>query len=596
MSSVWEDNSTTGTSEAVIENSDTPLAPLVTNIYATFWDFLMEPIEGLSYSIHVGEQQVAGTTGADGKASPILGATPGDDVQVYVKRQYDGEYKYIGSTIAPAGDFPLAIVSPKVLTEVETDLHEGAPGNVKAPVITQQSARAKVKAEPIVDRTLTTGRNDKGHPMAVSKPCPEWLERNLPAVCNLWTWADFQGPKPTPPAKGDNAKAKSNNAKKPDQPPTHADPRVFRNGTWGLDSMLPGLLGTKPQPIEGLSEADSVKLKALIEFAERQVKIKYPFPGITTVEIKAKYAKYPAKRPEEIFPDSKENVSIERCLPYVKAALWRSGYVQGVTSTIPAKDSGKDWEAFGFKNISSTLPQVEITYEVKSGSFKHSQPDISYTAPGDVIVYDQIGVPSAYGHVDIRTYHGFVSDFQWAVYPKLGGVKGKYRVVGVYRKFSDMVALARVKAFLRIIREHEAKDFSDPYRALHWDGKKHITFSDFSTHPSNKDEDKPAGAYQIIFTTWEDKLKVTGWPQTMTTAIQDRLAIYLLQERPLGKSPPHPRHSALGYIMEGDVEKAVNETKLWELFAFLPGGKKQQQITMPELKADFDKYVKEYSK
>ena len=156
--------------------------------------------------------------------------------------------------------------------------------------------------------------------------------------------------------------------------------------------------------------------------------------------------------------------------------------------------------------------------------------------------------------------------------------------------------MVRVRAFLRIIREHEAKGFAEPYHALKWEGRKQITFSDLSTHPyASSKEDKPAGAYQIKYATWNLVLKQTGWPKTFDPNMQDRVAIYLLQERPLEKMP-HPRRTALGYILEGDVEKAVNETKLWELFAFLPGGEKQQQISMEKLSADFDKYTKEYSK
>ena len=79
--------------------------------------------------------------------------------------------------------------------------------------------------------------------------------------------------------------------------------------------------------------------------------------------------------------------------------------------------------------------------------------------------------------------------------------------------------------------------------------------------------------------------------------MQDRFAMYLLQERPFDNTnKPNIRRSALGYIMEGNVEKAVNELKLWNLFAFLPGGDKQQQMTMSELQTDFEKYIKEYSK
>jgi muramidase (phage lysozyme) len=159
--------------------------------------------------------------------------------------------------------------------------------------------------------------------------------------------------------------------------------------------------------------------------------------------------------------------------------------------------------------------------------------------------------------------------------------------------------MVRVRAFLRIIREHEAKGFKDPYHALKLDfSNKHdpfITFDDMSTHPSNVKEDKPAGAYQIKFRTWQDTCDITGWPRTFTEEMQDRIAMYLLQARPL-KDVPHPRRSALGYIMEGKVEKAVNELKLWNLFAFLPGGGGQQQMTMSELSVDFDNYVKEAMK
>ena len=37
----------------------------------------------------------------------------------------------------------------------------------------------------------------------------------------------------------------------------------------------------------------------------------------------------------------------------------------------------------------------------------------------------------------------------------------QYKVTGVYRKYSDIVAKARVDAFLRIIREHVAKGADD---------------------------------------------------------------------------------------------------------------------------------------
>ena len=100
-----------------------------------------------------------------------------------------------------------------------------------------------------------------------------------------------------------------------------------------------------------------------------------------------------------------------------------------------------------------------------------------------------------------------------------------------------------------------------------------------------------AGAYQIKLNTWQDTLKAMGWPQEFTSDMQNCIAIYLLQLRPMG-SVPHPRRSALGYIMEGDVERAVNDTKLWNEWSCLPGGPHKAKITMTDLKAKFTEYVK----
>lgn len=556
----------------------TQAVPAVCNVYASFHDYQMEPIDGLGYAILAGDRQITGTTGADGKANPLLGATPGTEVLVYVKRMYTGEFKLIGAVTAPLGDFPLAVVSGQTLHEVQTEVHEGNVGTAAPPPVKPESKAQSGKTQ---GRALDTGRNSKGHPLAVSNSCPEWLNRNLPSVCNLWSRADFRN------VKRLNATMNSPQTNPTVATPTRAEQGAYKNGTWGIDKLLEWMFGVKPAPVQGLSEADSIKLRALIEFAERQVEIKYPFPKISSAVIKDKYAKNKAEDPKKLFPETKENVSIKRCLPYVKIALWRSGYVDGVTATIPAKDSGKDWGHFGFKNISTSLPQVEITH---NGDIKYKQPDVSYTAPGDVIVYEEAGNPDASGHVDIRTYHGFVSDFQWVNYPALR----KYRVIGVYRKISDTMALARVKAFLRIIREHEAKGYKDPYRALYFDGRQHTTFSDASKHPSSEGKDKPAGAYQIKWGTWDHVTNRTGWPRSFDQEMQDRIAIYLLQERPLDRMP-HPRRSALGYIMEGDVENAVTKCNLAKLFAFLPGGGKQQQITMPQLKTLFVQYTKDAS-
>lgn len=115
-----------------------------------------------------------------------------------------------------------------------------------------------------------------------------------------------------------------------------------------------------------------------------------------------------------------------------------------------------------------------------------------------------------------------------------------------------------------------------------------------SRHPSNKVENKPAGAYQIKWGTFTQAKNEAGWTDSFNPIDQDRAAIYLLQSKSSGAR--HPRKTALGYLMEGNVEQAVNDTKLWNLFAFLPGGGKQQQITMDKLNQEFNIYTKEYVK
>ena len=285
------------------------------------------------------------------------------------------------------------------------------------------------------------------------------------------------------------------------------------------------------------------------------------------------------------------------CATYVKVGLWYAGYGpadkeigRGVG---PARDMGPalTHQSAGFRNISASLPKIKITV---GNTTTPEQPDITFSLPGDVIVYQKRADPTADGHIDVRTYHGFISDFVW---PDRNGLPDLrlYKVTGVYRKYSDTVAEARVKAFLRIIREHVTKGADDPYRALDKVGDKFNTFTDMSKHPyAASDKDYPAGAYQIGWRIFDRNIRDTGWPSSFEPHDQDRAAIYLLQGRSIGDG--YPKRTSLGYIMEGKVEQAVNDTKLWERFNFLPGGGKTQLIDMSTLKQTFDQYTAELSK
>lgn len=419
--------------------------------------------------------------------------------------------------------------------------------------------------------THQSGRDSKGVPTAVVMP--NALNAASTFLAGLWQWAwdSFN-----------SSKAKA---------ATHANPKV--NAT---------------QDYPPASKEALRLLKLLCEFEEKQVTLAYgPKGGVSTSVTLGRYEKGKTDWPSK---SHKPESSLGACLAYVKIAMARCGWTNGHSDTGSAKDSGKDWEAYGFSNATGSLPKVKIW--MNNGDCIE-QPDLVYTLPGDVIVYEEYKKKN-HGHVDIRTYHGFGSDFMWGIARNGFPAQNKYKVIGVYRKYSDTLAGARVQAFLRIIREHETRGFpeEDRYYALpDPSGKTHPTFTDTSKHPFSDDDklwQKPAGAYQIKYSTFGGRAPtatvVMHWIKNQETSarfdkdMQDRVAIYLLQGRPMesSKRAAHPIRTALGYIMEGDVEKAVNETGLYQEWACLPGGGRQALMSMDELKALFTKYVTEYSK
>ena len=244
------------------------------------------------------------------------------------------------------------------------------------------------------------------------------------------------------------------------------------------------------------------------------------------------------------------------------------------------------------------------------------QPDLLHTLPGDLIVYETVmkgldphsSTPSLDypGHIDIRTYHGFYSDFVSPYpLPVLGNSSRKvYKVIGVFRKISDTMALARVEAFLRIIREYAVgekspEDRDQSYKVLSYDKdnkEKPVVWIEggLGKHPGSDTKKIQAGAYRIFYKDWDDAIKRMGWPQTFDGKMQDRVAMYLLQSTPLItiRDADAPRHSALGYIMEGDLGMAVNEAKLNKVYPFLPGGQKVQ-LSLTDLDTKFKQYLKE---
>lgn len=97
--------------------------------------------------------------------------------------------------------------------------------------------------------------------------------------------------------------------------------------------------------------------------------------------------------------------SRERCWHYVKEALLSSGAVSSYPESVNAKDAGKELvNRYGFKKLAVRDP---------------------YKAPvGSVLVYN---ARAGAGHVEIRTKHGFASDFR-------SKIPSPRPLIGVYSK------------------------------------------------------------------------------------------------------------------------------------------------------------------
>ena len=509
------------------------------------------PIPDLDFQIAVENNIVfSGKTDAEGKADVIENLKLGSVFNILVKTD-KGEFKKVAIGTIEAEQNVACLTSPKSRFEFSTYASTGKSGKAA-----EHKKKVLESHNQIPDKTPTTSGNEGKKP-------------------SIKDDHDADG-----------------------QP--HA--RV-EDGTTNMHGVNNGK--AVPPPKEPLE-----KLKDLVAFMEHQATLNYT--KMPQTEETEKLPKGSKKTPKVTKHDVTSEVIISQmrlrtfkepetklptvptkwCGRYVKIGLWYAGYGPA-TATIGsgtplARSMGPKLIEAGFTDLSSKLPTIKINV----GKKLIPQPDITYALPGDVIVYEKTGAPHDPGHIDVRTYHGFFSDIYYGGRNGFPNVKLD-TVTGVYRKYSDTLAAARVKAFLRILREHATQGYSDPYFAMEADGKK-ITFTDTSVHPyAAKKEDKPTGAYQILWSKFNDALKVTGWPVSFTPADQDRAAIYALQGSQSNAS--YPVRTALGYIMEGKVEQAVNDTKLYKLFTFLPGGKKQL-IDMDKLKQYFNTYTAEYPK
>jgi muramidase (phage lysozyme) len=340
-------------------------------------------------------------------------------------------------------------------------------------------------------------------------------------------------------------------------------------------------------------KSDLEKVKALIEFGMEQAGWKHTEDTSAAIIEKMKSGKYQIAETKEA---NGYRHSVHKCTKYVKIAIWHAGYSHNggdiAPKVSPARDMGPALVAAGFTDITATLP------------------DGRWASPGDIIVYKQIGTDTAAGHIDIRSYDGYISDFFETYLPITG-----FEVLGIYRKYYDPLPEIRVRAFLKVIRSREAETVMQKYgddatyRAMPLSAKKGLLFDGFSTHPfdGNERTSTPSGAYGITLSTWrnythaKNKSENKNWvvvpsgEQKFSPKVQDRIAVAMMEQAGGYNYDNNHGKNALAYIRCGNLEKALQLLNKND-WPSLPGGPQSRGYTMTQMMTDYETFLSELTK
>ena len=315
---------------------------------------------------------------------------------------------------------------------------------------------------------IEKGRDSKGNPLVTIKPSVfDNVYKAVMPFLHLWDWWSVSNTsKPTNNSKARastigtqeklNQKVREIEKKKKAETYTRIAPHQ------AINPVVP-LSQTAGEP---LSAENKKRLDALFAYAEAQVLINYEEykGGAVSKKILGALLSDPPKKS----PGKAASKSKGMCFAYVRVALHQNRFVNADSGNGVAHLAGIDLGKEKYQEVSASLPKITINYpsghsekqQVKADKIKAqraaivakakkekwsaeqksealdkldtlpesegidiTQADLMYTLPGDIIVYKQVVPyePNAVGHIDIRTYHGFVSDFAWRVAPKLGG-------------------------------------------------------------------------------------------------------------------------------------------------------------------------------
>lgn len=543
-----------GASSAAPARSSLPFL----NLY--FTDPLGDPIEGLGYRLMFPRGAEEGTTDSEGAGTP-LSMRPGTPFRLQVITD-KGDPKTLFVGRMPGSDTTLSAQSPCIKVPIATEVHEGTPSSI-APVPTPPASAAPSQPSKTTQANPTktqqpTGTNNtpkvaveskrsaKGHPIVEIKPPKS-------------SWKTFS-----------------------QTLVEAAEMTLEQDPSDGLSyAVLSWMRARKAMPKAAVGTPELQRLWRMIHFARIQCEWDYKPMTVKKAQGKGKdgkslppkevevarssidiYRQLVVKRDDYVVsPDisiSRPSIADEKvatksrhlCYKYVKVALAMGEYSgeAGKLGAIPLrKIYGEDWA----REAGSQLARdgwVDVTESLFG--------DPLLAAAGDVIVYEQVNRTvnindatgriditmtrvNRPGHIEIRTYDGFISDY-WKARP----VGRSYRILGIWRKpgYSDLEPIYRLKAFLRVIEQREVGTVNLPNNlkplALNTpiDGKNY--FSDTDTHPWFGRKNKPsgknttaAGRYQIKINTWVDAIRNRGFgciPTNFTAETQMRVALHAM--------------------------------------------------------------------
>ncbi|NSL55609.1 hypothetical protein [Uliginosibacterium aquaticum] len=603
-------------------------------IRLSFIDPFGNPIKDLAYRVLVGGKTHEGKSDAKGLAADIEDVQPYVPLEILIKRD-DGTWssKYKGETLCT--DMDICAKSPHLKLAITTEEHNGAPQKApqtqpappkpaapKPPLplagqISKAAPKPEVKSQP--------ARNEQGHPVIRFGAAFDWAARVLPIGNPFYLYTAY---KDWRKEKDKAAGAGNANSK------TAANSGAAATTTSANKNPVPS--STKAA-VTSLDQAPPLAVTQLVAIMEEQSK--WQWKAMFEVKRLRTESILAGLENKTLEPDNDKPASKYdgRCYPSVKVGLKRANLVKDVWGDIPAKGAGAWLKSQGFIDVTKSLhdarwaaPGDIIVYryddETESANTKkHKAAFDKYEAdkkayPDKLKAWEQAhkgwceqrkklaeesalaaqtkGKPTAkaklpkepqkpaapempnaenWGHIDVRTYDGYISDAKTRVLPRasmLNGRKG-FVVTGIYRKIYDPLPDIRVRAFLKILREWEHNgehEDKDRYFKLNYDYSKPLkSFSSTKNHPFEDisfKENTAAGAYQIKIKTYLGFIRPEyGIGDGFNPEQQDRIAVALIEEVAQGK--------ILGLIREGKIEDAVNA--LGGKWSSLPSGREPRK-------------------